>query len=637
MKKPLLWILLLVGVPTGLYAGYLAWWNAVFYTVERTDVNPSPDPLDQLNLVDDRLEDKTPKFDPEMVDRRDYDGWQINNSAAVIRLDCPDIRPDRESEMTQLYASYANAIQQAQKRGLVLLPSANMLDGIAKQFDDGLYAALDLACYRGDNGFSPSAIGFVENTLSKLPDNSPARAFLAAALQLAGRTAKIGEDQQFAAANWIAAFEADPMRSKPISFYTWSDELRQAWKFFRFLQHSFEQDDLGIPLDLAAVIAEDKALGDAYQELINFYSTLTNPPDRLDLSQLTGSGSDLRALAAKHSVQQAAVAVLPPSTSRETELFNRIFVRGGASQTNLMIELIRQIRSGTVDLTPRDDSGWYDHQVYSLETLVLPELGAESQKLLLTSKYKRRLIQAFQALITKRRETHARQLALTEAAMAMPPQQIKPRLRIEPCATFYLRTARSYAFLESFLQATIGNDALSQIHGLREAGQRELDLRSELAATKELFYGFHLIACEDIGLLPQLTNEDSVDTDSAYAAAADWLSHLDHPDLSMDTRVSVPVLNDLETDATRLWATIGVRLAKLKASYARGPRIRENDESEWQDVETYRMGDETYVIIVDEFAEFSLKGRQVLSRIELRTICDQHQTKSAIVQALSAM
>ena len=50
-----------------------------------------------------------------------------------------------------------------------------------------------------------------------------------------------------------------------------------------------------------------------------------------------------------------------------------------------MARLIIAIRSGEVQLRPRESDGWYQHQVYALETLLLPSRGSESNKLLLTS------------------------------------------------------------------------------------------------------------------------------------------------------------------------------------------------------------------------------------------------------------
>ena len=73
----------------------------------------------------------------------------------------------------------------------------------------------------------------------------------------------------------------------------------------------------------------------------------------------------------------------------------------------MMAVLIRRIRDGTVKLAPGKNDGWYQYQVYALETMLLPEKGQEDGKLLLTAEYKKRLIEAFKALVAKRRETHA--------------------------------------------------------------------------------------------------------------------------------------------------------------------------------------------------------------------------------------
>ena len=633
MNKKRLGIVLasIIGMAVVLFAV----WNAYYEIVERTDVKPSPKPDDGLSFVDDKLTDKQPIFDAELVDRRDYEGWDLNQSSAVIRLDCPDIRGDREPRLLQVHANYQDAARVAEELGREFLPSANLLDGLAKQFDDGLYAALDLACFRGDANFTPSAVRFTRQTFDALPEQSVARPFLAAALQLANQPVELTDEESQISAEWISKFESNRLRSTPISFYTWNQELRSAWKYFRFLQHRFGQTDLAIPLEIRSVIDRDEALSRQYDQLIAFYSGLSNPPGNLHLHDLEGTNPNLAQLASKVGRQIAAVSILPPSTSRETELFNRLYPDGSTAQANLMIELIRRVRSGDIDLSPRGDSGWYDQQVFALETLVLPERGAEHEKLLLTSKYKRRLVQAFQALITKRRETHARQLVLTDAAMAMPPEEIKPRLRIEPCATFYLRTARSYAFLQSFLQSQLDPATLGELHGLRADGEREPDLSTELESMQQLFYGFYLVVCDDIGMKPDISADEKVDVEAAYRTAVEWLDQTTHPDLAIDTRIAVPIAYDPQADESRLWATIGIRLAKLDASYARSPHYRENADAPWEEVESMRLGKSRYVIAVDEFAEFSLPGGNVMTREQLRNLCDQHATKAEIVRALS--
>src|SRR5262245_3848722 len=123
------------------------------YTIERTDYTPPP-PDDDLPLADDRLEDKAPTFDPDLVHPTPADGWRVNLSDAVIRLDVPIIRPDSEGHLLELHPSYAGATRagKAKDPGAKVLPSVNLIDGKAKQFDDGLMAAVDLAGYRGVDG-----------------------------------------------------------------------------------------------------------------------------------------------------------------------------------------------------------------------------------------------------------------------------------------------------------------------------------------------------------------------------------------------------------------------------------------------------------------------------------------------------
>src|SRR3954463_3047784 len=139
------------------YVLYLSWWNARYYVQEYTDYHTPANQVARL-LADDRLEDKQPNFEAALVDSRPLGDWQVNASAAVTKLDCPLMKPDYDAELLTLRPTYAAALEAAKQQGLTLLPSANLLDGAAKQFDDGLYAALDLAAFRGELGNGPGAV-----------------------------------------------------------------------------------------------------------------------------------------------------------------------------------------------------------------------------------------------------------------------------------------------------------------------------------------------------------------------------------------------------------------------------------------------------------------------------------------------
>ncbi len=344
-------------------------------------------------------------------------------------------------------------------------------------------------------------------------------------------------------------------------------------------------------------------------------------------------------LVKQYGAKHESVAVFPPSTSRTAKLFERAFPEGLPAEVNLMAMLIRRIREGKIDLKPGAKDGWYQHQVYALETLLLPAKGREEEKLVLTAAYKKRLIEAFKALVTKRQETHARQLAKAEAKEAKPlrDNEVCPRLRIEPCATFYLRTARAYGFLQNFLRAAVGQESLKKLYGLRRGGPREPSLDAELEAVRRRFYGFYLIACEDIGLKPQFLDGEPVDQAAAQQTALQWLAAIEtDKDVAEDVRVSVPIYVDPSQNATRNWAALGVRLAHLNASYLQAPKVRSKDGGgAWKELELRQLGTSRYVLPIDEFGEFDLVGPNTISRDELRETCDRHQTKEEIVSQLN--
>ncbi len=480
-----------------------------FDTIEERQPPPPSRPEDELK--DDRVEDKAAiPFDPEVVDRRGQGDLLINASSAVLKLSVPGAKPQEEDDLLVLHPSYAQAITAARVKhpNAEILPSVNLLDGKAKQFDDGLYAALDQAYYRGLHDRLKSHIDLVRRVYMILGKDSIAAPYLAAGLELAGVEVEPADTE--AKAKWLKDFHADEVASKPIGFYTWDKDLETCFRFLRFFQHEFTADALAVPRALQEAVRSDPVLEEDYRRALSFYAKLSNPA--LGHSILNFPDTMDQARPGEH----ATIAFFPSSTSRETVLFEKLFPLGLPESAQLMDELIRNIRSGKVDLKPTRDSGWYDHQVYALETLLLPEKGEEHGKLVLTKEYKKRMMEAFKALMTKRRETHVRQMAnpfvLASAMPADLPVKYAPRLRVEPCPSYYLRTARAYAFLADFLEASIGREALKTLRGLRKGGQRDLDLDTELLHMRDLFYGIYLVSAEDIGLKPALTAEEATES-----------------------------------------------------------------------------------------------------------------------------
>jgi hypothetical protein len=599
-------LLLCTGCP-----GLLGYWLFTDTVISEERVTSPPSVSEEL--TDDRLGDKNPPpFDPLLVDQRPWQDLLVNKSAAVIKLDLASIGTEREQDLLTLFPSFLSAAQAAKGRfDRIVLPSVNLVDGKAKQFDDGLYAALELAYYRGLEGKLNSHVALVRQLQKQAGKNHPAAPYLAAALHLAGIEVEVRDTRK--KEDLLEQFRSDEVDSKPISFYTWNEDLSRCFRFLRFLQTQ------EMPPTLTPLLAANPPLKEEYQRVVAFFSRLTNPP---------------------HS--RGRGGLFPASTSREAVLFEKLFRQRLPSEANLMLALIRAIRSGQVSLEPDEKSGWYDYQVHALETLLLPDKGEEGDKLLLTQAYKKRMLEAFKALIAKHRETHVRQLHVPFgcSGIGTGPRQwakIKPRLRVEPCPSYYIRTARAYAFLTNFLESSLKEEVLRSLHGLKKDGQRRQDLHAELLFMRQLFYGLYLISAEDIGLKPHFLKEEAIDRERCYRTAEGWLARIwSDPDLAADTRVSVPIFQDKGRGITRLWATLGVRLALLDASYAVAPQLKPRQGGTWQAPSYYSLepGTAEYLLPVDEFAEVELQGMKSLTRQELRTICDRERTKSAILAAL---
>lgn len=632
---------LVVGVFAMVFFADRAGWFEDTYTIEREDITPPK--LEDL-LEDDNLADKNPSFDPALVDSRPFgeagNQWQINASAAVIRLDVPAIRDDSDQPLHRLYPNFTEAAAAMKAAGLSVLPSVNLLGGKAKQFDDGLYAAIDTWAVQNDEAGVRDIEKLVRQVLTELNPGGEPYAWLWGSLEAGG----LASPDEYTrrpplAEKFVAAFLANESASTPVGFYAWNENLQRVFRFLRYLQQSIPSRQLADAI--ARVVGADPEWRAQYQRMLDLYTGMTNPFIALNLLPLTdpaNTGKTLDEIAKAAGVRRPTVHFLPYSDSRETALFERLYPMGVPANADLMRDFIRAIRGGTLDLTPREGAGWYEYQIYALETFLLPERGSENAKLLLTKQYKLRMLEAFKAMVTKTRETHIRQAGIAVGSAAAPPAEgLSPRLRCEPNPTYYLRIARSYAFVQKLLQSQVQD--LNAIRGARETGPRGLPLGDELEHMRMLFYGLHLISCEDIGMAAQTLPGEIDQPDYLRVLATKWLEQWESDvDLAADTRVAVPVYV-MPGEYTRFWCTVGVRAMKLTASYAKAPKWRPmpaegGQAAEWTAIEGWRTQTGNWVILGDEFAEVERKGDLPLTRKELRDICDHHGSKQAIIEVL---
>ena len=102
---------------------------------------------------------------------------------------------------------------------------------------------------------------------------------MAAGLELAG--VHVAASDRLAKDRYLRSFSKDEIRSKPIGFYTWNDDLKACFRFLRFFQKEFKPDDIpnemAIPQTLGKVIAADPTLLADYHKAVGFYAPLDEP------------------------------------------------------------------------------------------------------------------------------------------------------------------------------------------------------------------------------------------------------------------------------------------------------------------------------------------------------------------------
>jgi hypothetical protein len=343
-------------------------------------------------------------------------------------------------------------------------------------------------------------------------------------------------------------------------------------------------------------------------------------------------------------------AILPPSGSYEADLVTKLFGQKAIPQNfNLADELIKRIRAGAIDLSPKKNSGWYDYQTYSLESLVVPAKFPESQKLRFDDSYKKELEELFKSLLALTRETHVKQLEIPSVGgMGMPEKNpgklrinVSPNLSLEPLATYYLRRARSYNFIHGVLKETLGEANISKLHRLTATTPVAKDIGVELKEMEALFFGAALIAANETGSALEITDTDGSGSgkNSDIEFAGRWMKNIaQDPDISRDNRMMVPVFYDVARGMTKVWVVLGYVQTPIEVSFVSKPEIsvfdgagKKVDDSALDVQFTEQTGSLSYPV----FAEIYVK--KLLNRDEFRKLCDGYTTKSQILEALQKL
>jgi hypothetical protein len=430
-------------------------------------------------------------------------------------------------------------------------------------------------------------------------------------------------------------FLANERLSKPLGFYTWTPELSEIFRQDRLLQQPLNTDAADA---CANTLKQSAEATNIYESWMRLNSRLTNPPARPGVHD----AGPLRAF-------------MPASRSHEQILFEQLYGdRPIPDGFDLMSELISRVRSGEIDLTPSEASGWYDIQTWSLAPLLLPERTPEAKRVVFGSRYREHLEELFRGALALARETHVKQLAVAVGGSALerdPTIYVGPGLSVEPLPSLYARRAESYRFVRSVLAEAFGPESLDRIHRLSPDGAKPESLAQALASMESLFDGAAAHARRDLGIEPEPKD------DIAIARFLEWRANAaSDKDVGCDARMMVPVFYDLQRRKTKVWAFLGWRAVSVDVKYLQNPIVVSVDNSVAPEPEPtdrlsvlrrkFRKAPEQPPSVAPRvrfrgerhsFAEpviVEVNVEDLLDRDEFHRHCDRFVTKTAIVANL---
>lgn len=522
--------------------------------------------------------------------------------------------------------------------------SAAVLIQKAKQFDDGLYAAVELAV---QDGLGP--VTGKRAWLARLAAKVNAEqggvplAQLYAAAELGGGEGAIPSALEQAVSRERAEFLADEKRSKPLGFYTWNKELQGIFRQDRLLQAPLPAKNhaAGIAA-VAQSLAADEQCRKSYEQVLHLYERLTNPLKSAGyrgLLSAAGAGQPL-------TLTAQPVSFFPPSRGPETDLIMRLYGdKPIPDGFDLMKEVIARLKRGDLSLRPQADSGWYDHQLWSLEPLVRLDSVPEGGRLKPNDEYQKHLEELFKGTFALTRETHVKQLDFPPAAARADDGPVKerekvyisPNPHVEILPAMYLRRAQSYAYVRQVLEETFGKENLAAMHRLAAAGPVEMNLADELTFMERLFAGAHVVACRELGLAADPAAAAPGAPEASAKHFLRWVASLaSDGDLARDSRMMVPVFFDLQRRKTKVWVMLGWTSTGAAYGYDQmpvatvtGPDGKPAAGEEAPELiyhGTWRQ------LATPVFAEVYVT--KLLDRDEFRRHCDTYATQSAILSNL---
>jgi hypothetical protein len=245
------------------------------------------------------------------------DGYvvQVDESNQTLELDVVD--DDLVSQQTnRLTPRFASLPKRKSSERFV---SASMLAFKAKQFDDGLYAAVEVAAQQGAGKYlgKISLLRELTQVLARGRLQGEMSAVVFAAARLGAVPVEQPSPMELAVARQIERFLADEKASKVMGFYTWTQELNRIFQQDRMLQSKVS--DRRAVHEVARALRESGSAYAKYVDYLTLISRLTNPLAAEDLRDW------LERPALDDTGPVSSCSFFPPSRAYETDLVKQLY------------------------------------------------------------------------------------------------------------------------------------------------------------------------------------------------------------------------------------------------------------------------------------------------------------------------
>jgi hypothetical protein len=449
----------------------------------------------------------------------------------------------------------------------------------AKTVVDGILAALEGLSTEG-TAACMGVDAFLAALGERLGPGEPSREIIDAASDLAAGVSSPRFDTR--------SFLSEPLRSKPLGFYTWSEDLVCAFRRDRFLQRELRNAEAQT---MWCAIEKDEFLRATYGHHLRRIVRLTNPFGPLPLGDSNRHLSDGHRHRAPSATEM--MAIIPACVAPENAYPS-------------ILDFFGAVRAGTCKLEPTAHSGFYAHQLRALDPLLCPGAFPEARARMIDANYAAELEQFAAASLFATCESHVKQLEIP-APVASPlsalTRWIYPSIKIEPLPSYYAFVADSLRFLRTVIDEGWGPDALDAMQR-RPSGPIDATLAQGIEEVIDI--------CEAAARLSRRELAGEASSSEVAALRTRLFALWDDPDATGDIRGMVP-LGMTDDFRLRVLVLAGWEVQGIAITFASIPGVPPD----------VGLGIAQYPLPVPIVRESLIAPGGVLDREEVRRLCDE--------------